>query len=570
MSEKSWKRLKFIIIAASVLAAIKLIFVDYTMDEEYQIVMSYRRIFGDTLFGTMWEPHQTSSFLCTLLMRPFLAITGSCDWIVVYLRLCTTVIQFLLSSWIYKALCRMTSKQNAFLLSACYFNMVPKLIQIPEFSNLQLWFFTIILLALHGYYNGNRKRRWIVLSGVAMALEVLSYPACLILFPFFCVVLFLMAEPGKRLRDVVLFGGTCALCAVIWFVGIFREVPISDFLQNLKLILQFDATHDLAAVSDAKQQFMIQELLEAIGNVLLCYLIGFCCYFCYRKWKNRRNGELTAFEKPVFAVFVLLAAEGIQLVYWVVLQRGYEKPQIIPLVLLSIVPWIYREVQELHKTIFVGVLGTILVMLGVLYMSDLGISNGLAHAIPGMVFSALLLTKALEMKEKTGKKWVYILLISLSFVLVFGKGFTVKGGRTETNTVLGIRNVVKYGPVKGVFTNYMLGYILNSDYEDFTSYLEPNEKCLIVTTLVDTAGTSPYLFGNYEICHFSIVDPTTYDEKLLTYWEKYPEKKPDVIAIDCWYGQPMVEEDSWIRQYIDHEFGYTETRDGKYMRFYKR
>ena len=87
MSEKSWKRLKFIIIAASVLAAIKLIFVDYTMDEEYQIVMSYRRIFGDTLFGTMWEPHQTSSFLCTLLMRPFLAITGSCDWIVVYLRL---------------------------------------------------------------------------------------------------------------------------------------------------------------------------------------------------------------------------------------------------------------------------------------------------------------------------------------------------------------------------------------------------------------------------------------------------------------------------------------------------
>ena len=116
----------------------------------------------------------------------------------------------------------------------------------------------------------------------------------------------------------------------------------------------------------------------------------------------------------------------------------------------------------------------------------------------------------------------------------------------------------------------MLGYILNSDYEDFTSYLEPNEKCLIVTTLVDTAGTSPYLFGNYEICHFSIVDPTTYDEKLLTYWEKYPEKRPDVIAIDGWYGQPMVEEDSWIRQYIDHEFGYTETRDGKYMRFYKR
>ena len=59
-----FRLLKILLIAGSVLAASKLIFVDYTLDEEYQVVMAYRRLMGDELFGTMWEPHQTSAFAC--------------------------------------------------------------------------------------------------------------------------------------------------------------------------------------------------------------------------------------------------------------------------------------------------------------------------------------------------------------------------------------------------------------------------------------------------------------------------------------------------------------------------
>ena len=37
MSQKVWKYLKVLLILGSLFAAVKLIFVDYTMDEEYQI-----------------------------------------------------------------------------------------------------------------------------------------------------------------------------------------------------------------------------------------------------------------------------------------------------------------------------------------------------------------------------------------------------------------------------------------------------------------------------------------------------------------------------------------------------
>lgn len=52
-------------------------------------------------------------------------------------------------------------------------------------------------------------------------------------------------------------------------------------------------------------------------------------------------------------------------------------------------------------------------------------------------------------------------------------------------------------------------------------------EVLIVTNMVFSPGTTPYMFGEYKVCHFSIVDPTFYDERLLKYWEKYPDKKPD-------------------------------------------
>jgi hypothetical protein len=64
------------------------------------------------------------------------------------------------------------------------------------------------------------------------------------------------------------------------------------------------------------------------------------------------------------------------------------------------------------------------------------------------------------------------------------------------------------------------------------------------------------------------VDPTSYDERLLTYWELYPEKVPDVIVVDCWYGDLKESSDNWIMQYIENDYGYTKVEEGRYVRFY--
>lgn len=373
--EGKWRLLRKLLLLGSILAAAKLIFVDYTLDEEYQVVMAYRRLKGDNLFGTMWEPHQTSAFACVFLMRIYLALTGGTTGIVVFLRLCTTAVQALLSVWLYRTLCRVTEKDYAFLISVCWFNIVPKIIQIPEFSNLQLWSFTIVILSLARYFGaeGLKQKRggwtWLVLSGVGMALEVLAYPADILLFPFFLLVL--LAGSGKaRWRNVLLFGGTCAACAAVWLLYVLSRVTAKEFFRNLKYIPEFDLTHDITLGQGEK----LSAILSGIGRNLLLFglavAVGLCVYGLIRKRAEEAPPQ-NRFFTPAAVVPVVFAAEGIQLFYWLVLQKGYEEPQIhlFTVCLLAAVVWRFGDDRK--KRLLPCLIGGLLILLAVLYMSDL-------------------------------------------------------------------------------------------------------------------------------------------------------------------------------------------------------
>ena len=115
MTQKQWKWIVRILLLGTVLAALKVIFFDYTMDEEYQIMMAYRNLEGDSLFREMWEPHQTSAFLCTWLMSVYKQVLGTYTGVLIYLRICTTFIQVGISYYLYRVLSLLFKKEYAFL-----------------------------------------------------------------------------------------------------------------------------------------------------------------------------------------------------------------------------------------------------------------------------------------------------------------------------------------------------------------------------------------------------------------------------------------------------------------------
>lgn len=578
--------LKILLIAGSVLAALKVIFVDYTLDEEYQVVMAYRRLMGDDLFGAMWEPHQTSAFACVWLMRLFRAVTGGTTGVVLFLRVCTTVIQIVLAVWLYSVCCDYTRREYAFVLGLVYFNIPPKIIQIPEFCNLQLWFFTVVILSLMEYYGrksdaeggGRKNRLWLVLAGAGMAFEVLAYPSCLILFPFFVAVIFLQSRgkagegsginTKRALGDGLLFCGVCGLSAVIWLGYVLMSVSPETFLRNVEYVLNFDLTHDVSLAAQSRTAALVRDTrtLAWLFIVIAALSLPAWILFCLKRRDKKTEKK---WSLSVLAVLFVLAAEAVQVFYWVILRKGYEEPMIHLLVLLVAAVPMWRLADTGNTMLLTGLIGSVFAIVSVIYLSDLGIWYAIPQGLPGALFAVLLLIHALE-KELGGKseRWIRILLVSLAVVSIFGKGVTLRAGTTDTNTILGVRGIIKEGPAAGILTNYMQAYITNSTYEEFEEYVEEGADCLIVTNMVGTAGTTPYMFKNCNICHFSIVDPTSYDERLLTYWSLYPEKQPEIIVVDCWYGQLMESGDSWIMQYIENDFDYSRVVDGKYVRYY--
>lgn len=565
-----FENVKIIIVIFSILAAIKMIFVDYSMDEEYQIMMAYRRLSGDTLFGTMWEPHQTSAFLTTILLFVYKFITGTVTGCVIFLRVISTFIRLFLCLAVCKFVTKtVESEKIGFFIGALYFNIVPKLIEIPEFSNLQLWGLTIALLALGTWYF-ERKSLWLILSGIGISIEVLSYPSDILNFFFFVVVL-LCTKGEKKIKRLAVFIGTCVAMFALWLLGVLIQTSFDEFIRNIPYILNFDLTHDYTD-KFASITSMGGDVLKETVLVCLSFLPALGIALLLKK-------KFIGYFKIIFIISSVLISEIIQLIYWFVLQSGYEEAQ-IHLVVLWLIPVIFiKEIfNSKYRFLYTGILAGLLSTVSVIYLSDLtphyAIPHGLCGGVSAAVLACLIIKKEFEtaavteVNQKTEKSLILILLLGLTLVSILGKGLTLRGGRTNTNTVFGISNIYKKGPAAFVLADYMQAYINDANYEDFNEYVEDGSNCLIVTEMAGFSGTTPYMFKNLSVSHFSIVDPTSYDERLLTYWELYPEKQPSVIAIDCWYSNLCIDEDSWIMKYIEGEYNYTRSEDGRYVRFY--
>ncbi|MCR5715557.1 MAG: hypothetical protein K6G23_01750, partial [Lachnospiraceae bacterium] len=221
-----------------------MLFFAYGLDEEYQIVMSYRSVTMDSLFGTMWEPHQSSAFLCALLMKPYLALFGT-SGIVLYLRAAGTLIHLRISILLYRTLCKIVQREYAWFLALIYVNTIPKQIITPEFGIMQVWFFTLLMISLWNFAAALKQPSGgavhLILLGLWMSLEVLSYPSCILLAPFVLLVILWISH--RKIWDGLLFVGTCAVCGISYVTLILQKITVTEFVNNLSNIVGGDVTH---------------------------------------------------------------------------------------------------------------------------------------------------------------------------------------------------------------------------------------------------------------------------------------------------------------------------------------
>lgn len=109
-----------------------------------------------------------------------------------------------------------------------------------------------------------------------------------------------------------------------------------------------------------------------------------------------------------------------------------------------------------------------------------GGNHSISHGILGAVLSLALF--GLCSGGKKSATLIYLLLFSMSFLVILGNGYTLWADLT--NTVAQMRGIIKEEPTAGIFTNYIRAYITNCTYEDFRPNTREDENYLIVTNLL--------------------------------------------------------------------------------------
>lgn len=547
---------------------IKNLFVGADSDEGYGIVLGYRLAMGDRLLLEMWEPHQTSAIFTYFFIAPFLWLTGGTQFLNIYLRVIYFLIHGVISYLVYRTfrLCIFSgNKRDALWLALVFFVVSPKCIYIPEYSNLHIWFFTLLCLSVLWYSSVKsplKGRRWLLAAaGLALAGDVLTYPSMVILFPVFIV--YIWGNAVKK-TDCVIFTAPCILGGALFLAYLFSYMTFDQVVQVIPHILS-DGSHRAGFYQK------ILDWILSFGEIALILLFSGMTAVILTEVHSRIKKTKSS-KTAYFFVYFFLVQVAYQLYCWFTSEYAPFYPLVIySYILLSGVFCCKKDEIEpsaekpkdkicLHM-IYITLVG----YFGVMLLSNWGPIHLMPYLILGVLGGLYYLGGYLSKHIPSWQdKALSVLCGILVFSNVFGYCWLYIGGEWNHNSILTLGGVNREGMRGGIFTSYMSAYRYNCNEEVWKEAVPSGSTCLYVG--VDQYY---YMFGDCKIAAASTISTPVYDENLLAYWEINPDRYPDVVVVESWFGDmAAAPEGSFIRQWLEKDFQASQVAEYSYVAVY--
>lgn len=495
------------LIAAALLSTAKLIILGLTVDEEYAVAMAYRNAIGDGMFTLMWEPHQTSGFICTALIRAFINVTGSTDYLVIFLRFSGFFIEVLVSAFVYTTLRKNYSHHLAFSAALLSFLILPKWILTPEFSNILLWSFICLMMCIIRMNYGDRKTvLWQILAGIFTCAAILAYPSCILASPFIFIAIHHTDAKTKRSPALI----PLITCMVIGFgyIGYFlSKMSVSEFIYGIKQMLS-DGSH--SSMSD-KVSWILIELKSWVVPVLIIITTSLLICRIYQK-VNKEARSVGRFFLPIMLIVSMVH----QIIYWLIPSNLYLNRPLLYFYIAFIAGLIMCRDNKLLLWGFY--IPNIAIWACVMLVTNTGFRVTGAFLMP-----CIILTLVIMCDEKSAP-FTGTALLLIIFILFFARGYLVMENNGYKESVQFVKQKALYGPAKDIYCVYNDGFDYNAAAELLSEYGEDGEIILVVGS-----HSLWYMLGDYKVGTYSTISTPTFDERLLQYYEMNPDRKPDLI-----------------------------------------
>ena len=558
----------WILVIGTILATLKCIFVSLQMDEEYAISLPYRLLLGDKMFAQIWDPHQTSAFLIQFLIWIFQKLIGTTTYVVIWIRFAGVLMHGAVAYYLYRFLKTITCKEHSFYLALIYFNLLPKTYVMPEFSNMMVWGLTMLLIAMtrlirlqQGKWN-YRMTFTAVEIGFWICFMVLSYPSCVLMFPF--VIWYVLRFCRYKGKTAGIITAVCGICGGVYVGYLLSYMKVSELIANIKSLVASCGSHSDGALY--KLALYGAGICVAILFGTVYTLLTKVVYAGICKKTGKDPKEKSEEARATKMLLLLMTAFVLQFLHWILMLWKYESsyPFAVYFFIFGYTFYIMKQEKENRQILILWMGGNITMYVAILLLTNLTIFTSVKYLMPGVIMGMItILAYAKQKAPASYGKYARNLLLLWCFVATFVKGwaYTDDDGLMKNITCVG--NVISEGPGKGIFTEYMQGYMQESIYEEMQQYVQPGDNLLVIDS-----HTLCYLYQDVNVASSITICTPTFDENLLDYWERNPDKYPDVIAVRCWFGELKWETDGWLMNWIDEEYQAEQVIDGKYLRYY--
>lgn len=514
---------KYLLIVASLVATVKILFFGFDIDEQYAVTMAYRILRGDRMFLEMWEPHQTSAFFSAAFLWLYVQLFHTLEYSVLFLRIVGVVTQLVISILTFRTFRKFISENTAFVIAVFYYNIIPKNSTVPDFSNMLLWFSNLLLLCLVHFYlaetNGKQEKYfWLIMSGLATSALILSYPTSLFVVLPVSIGIFRVSQLCNRWHNLMCYLFTCAVCGIAWLSYFLLHMSFSDFITGVSAMLS-DGSH-----SDT---FMdkIMNLFLYIYDILPFCLVAALCAFLFWEMANRVFKKQCAYS---LILIIVLAAE--QIFIWCFMQKRLNYPGLLSYFLV----FLAFRYHHLHKRtrdqqpdvalalFWFGSMTALFLLLAGFLASNTQLYESIGYVTIGIIVLLYFLDTE---QNKNSLLWKLIIFAILGSTLLH-RGFYM-AYLYGHDTVFVPRQKAEAGPMAGIYGRYSDGYEYNLQNQLVHTYIPEGSKLLLVSN-----KTIIYLQGNYEVCNYSSISTPTINEQLFTYWNLFPDKTPQYIIWD--------------------------------------
>ena len=371
-----------------------------------------------------------------------------------FLRIVGVVTQLLISILTYRTFRKFVTENTAFVIAVFYYNIIPKNSTVPDFSNMLLWFSTLVFLSFLEFSlnRGTSARRpafFLIAAGVNTSLLVLSYPTCIFVVLPGCIGIWLLSAAGNRLKNLLIYLGTCGVCGLGWLAYFLCHMSFRQFLDGLSEMLT-DGSHDVGLLGKLKDN------LSCLGETfpyLLVALVIALVFWCFFRFICRKNYRFFL----LLIIFLILE----QLFVWYRLQKHIEYPGFVYLLFPLWGIYCYfrckkssGELAPVYKALFwFGSITSLFLLLAAFTASNTMLYESADYMAIGMLVS-LCYAERETLESPVFWKSFVLLFVGLA---VIHKGFLLYNIYGH-DTIFVTRQKAEEGPMAGIYGRYSDGY----------------------------------------------------------------------------------------------------------------